>query len=272
MSVKTAANRFIVSPFQASRVGLYQHILDRAVSFKELGNRLIQHAEHAQAIRQVEQVQGAGELLANLPLKEYQVIGQYYLAWCDYRNNIDAREALEKIAEQAPLSYRARALQSLAAIEARKQDYASELRWLIESMKVSPSAEALRGIAVVKAKEGFNRIALGDLESMLPLARTSQPIVFYSWLNSLATELGEVGRKDEAHNVIKHVLASPFIQAYPEWLETAEELKPRNRSFVVPDPSPPHMGKLLSMPVVEQARQASKDYQPSSMEEENGQR
>jgi hypothetical protein len=211
---------------------LYQHILSPIVSFQELGNWLIRHAEHAQTIRQVEQVQEAGQLLINLPLKEYQAAGQYYLAWCDYRNDIDARETLEKIAGHAPMLYRARALQSLAAIEARKQDHEAELRWLIESMKVYPSAEALRGIAIVKAKEGFNRKALNDLESMLPLAKISRPIVFYSWLNSLATELGEAGRKNEARSISRVVLSSPFAPAYPEWQETANDLKEPNRSFV----------------------------------------
>src|SRR3954467_13825755 len=99
MSIKTATNRFIVPPFQALRAGLYQHLFSSVVSFQELGNRLTLYAEHAQAIRQVEQVREAGELLINLPLKEYQSIGQYYLAWCDYRNNIDQRKAFENVAE-----------------------------------------------------------------------------------------------------------------------------------------------------------------------------
>ena len=47
----------------------------------------------------------------------------------------------------------------------------------------------------------------------------------FDYLNSLAVELGEVGRKYEARNVIKHVLESPFTIAYPEWLETADDLK-----------------------------------------------
>jgi tetratricopeptide (TPR) repeat protein len=267
MRVETDTNRFIVSPLQAARAGLYQHLFGRAVSFQELGNRLIHYAEHAQAIRQVEQVQEAGQLLSNLPLKEYQEIGQYYLAWCDYRNGIDHRELFEHVAEHAPLFYRARALQSLAAIEARKQDYASELRWLIESMKVYPSAEALRGIAIVKAKEGYGRKALNDLEGLLPLARISQPIVFYSWLNSLATEYGEVGRKDEARNISRIVLASPFIHAYPEWKETSRDLKEPNRAFIlVPSIEPDPVETETRPKVVSiQAHQAIEPEEPAKL-------
>ncbi|MFP5260468.1 MAG: hypothetical protein ACLGJB_01015 [Blastocatellia bacterium] len=93
-------------------------------------------------------------------------------------------------------------------------------------------AEALRGIAIVKAKEGYRRKALNDLEQLLPLAKASHPIVLYSWLNSLATELGETGRIDEARNVIKHVLASPLIHVYPEWQETTQDLKKPDRAFI----------------------------------------
>jgi tetratricopeptide (TPR) repeat protein len=182
MSVQTATNRFIVSPLQAVWAGLYQHLFSPAVSFQEFGNRLVRYAEHAQAIRQVERVQEAGQLLANFPLKEYQSIGQYYLAWCDYRNGIDNRETLEHVAEYGPMIYRARALQSLAAIEARKQDYASELRWLIESMKVHPTAEAWRGIAIVKAKEGYHRSAVKDFESLHRLAQHSEPVSYLQYL------------------------------------------------------------------------------------------
>ncbi len=43
-------------------------------------------------------------------------------------------------------------------------------------------------------------------------------------LNSYAVELGEAGRIEEAANISKIVLASPFAFAYPEWRETGQEL------------------------------------------------
>ena len=150
-------------------------------------------------------------------------------------------------------------MHSLAAIAARKQDHETELYWFVESLKVYPSAEALRAIALIKAKEGYHRAAIKDLENMPPLARYSEPLIYSDSLNSLAVEYGEAGRKYEARNVIKHVLESPFIIAYPEWRETAEEVKEPNRSFVVIDPSPARMGKLLSMPVIEHAEPATQD-------------
>lgn len=64
------------------------------------------------------------------------------------------------------------------------------------------------------------------------MARISQPVVFYSWFNSLATELGEAGRKDEGRRISCIVLASPFAHAYPQWQQIARDLKEPNRSFV----------------------------------------
>ena len=59
----------------------------------------------------------------------------------------------------------------------------------------------------------------------MPLARYSQPHLYFVYLNSLAVELGEAGRKYEARNIIRHVIASPFAFAYPEWRETGEDLR-----------------------------------------------
>ena len=92
------------------------------------------------------------------------------------------------------------------------------------------------GIATVKGREGFHQSALTDMESLIPILRYAEPRLFFDLLNSYATELGTVGRLNEARNVSSIVLASPFIHAYPEWRETAEELKPANRSFVAINP------------------------------------
>ena len=80
--------------------------------------------------------------------------------------------------------------------------------------------------------EGFRKSALIDLENLVPIIRHVEPRLYYDFLNSYAFELGEDGRKEEARNVSRIVLASPFTFAYPEWQETANELKEPNRSFV----------------------------------------
>jgi hypothetical protein len=99
MNIQAATNRFIASPLHAVRAELYQEIFRSAVSFQELGNRLIRYAEHAQAIRHVGVIKEVGWVLANFPIRDYQAIGQYYLALCNYKYGIENREAFEHVAE-----------------------------------------------------------------------------------------------------------------------------------------------------------------------------
>jgi hypothetical protein len=84
--------------------------------------------------------------------------------------------------------------------------------------------------AVINGLEGNHRRAVVLLENLFPLAntvRSSQPHLYYDYMNSLAVELCEVGRMEEAKNVSRIVLASPFADAYPEWRETRDEIELR---------------------------------------------
>ncbi|HVG20004.1 MAG TPA: hypothetical protein VNI02_13220 [Blastocatellia bacterium] len=219
----------MVSPLHAQ---FYQQLITTPVGFRELGTRLVRHAEHAYTFRKVERVEEAARLLVNLPIKQYQLIGQYYLGWCEYVRGADVKNTFEHIAEHATLHYRARAMHTLATLAAREKDSASELGWITESMKASPLLEGFRGMAIMKAREGFHGSSIKDLESYLPLARYADPLSYYDYLNSFAVELGEAGRINEARNVSRVVLASPLAFAYPEWKETAQELKEPNRAFI----------------------------------------
>ena len=116
------------------------------------------------------------------------------------------------------------------------------------------------GIATVKGREGFHQSSLNDMESLIPILRYAEPRLFFDMLNSYATELGEVGRKDEARNIMRVVLASPFIQAYPEWRETAEELRPSRRSFVAL--SSTHYN-IPSLPEREPIEEPSLEFNPA---------
>ena len=255
MRIKTAANRFI----HTSVARYYQQLVSSGLGYNELGRLLTEQARQALAFRQVEALGDAAQILVNIPLKHYQSIGHYYLGWALYKNKkIDEAKIEFEQALSAPDTYKARSLISLGTLEAIRGDVESELRYYLESMKASQSLstrlEAARGIALLKAREGFHQSSLKDLEDMSALVFKSEPIDLFLYLNSLAVELGEAGRINEARNVCNLVLASPFAIAYPECRETAEELKGSNRSFAVLDPSPPRRSKLLSMPVVEHAK------------------
>jgi hypothetical protein len=225
---------------------VYQQILGSVSNLQELGNRLVKLAEQARDFRQGSAMKEAAQALLNIPLKPFQAIGLYHLGLYQHRNGDDAQRIFEQVADDAPTKYRAIAMLSLGATHNRKQDYAAELYWRVESSKIFPSLEALRSMAVIKSHEGYHKQALRDLENLQPLLKHAEPLSYYDHLNSLAVELGHAGRLEEARNICKAVLASPFAFAYREWQETAEDLRGANRSFVAVDPSPVAVNHSLS--------------------------
>lgn len=208
-------------------------------SFRDLGNKLIHQARIAHAFRHTTVVEETATILCSLPMKEYQQAGQYYLAWCALQgSNKDldsSRAALEKVAARATTNYKARAILSLGAVSALKGDSESQLHYYVESIKaardrdVSTIVEAQQGIAILKAREGYHRSALQDLEQLLPLARYSEHLVYHDFLNSYAVELTTANRVGEACNITKIILASPFASAYPEWQETLADVRSKHK-------------------------------------------
>ena len=252
MSVTTTINRFITT----SVAGLYQGLLASGLSFQDVANRLVRIAENAHAFRQYDKIKEIGEILSNFPLKQYQYIGQYYLALSLCRNGqadmSAVRPMIEQLATIGPMPYRARALQLLAATYGAERKPEQELYFYLESLRTRINTfTALRSIAVLKSKEGFHKQSLKDLERLYPFARYMPPHIYFDYLNSLSLELWEAGRKYEARNVIRHVLESAFIIAYPEWRETGEDLREANRSFAVINPSRLIPRNVLSMPTLE---------------------
>jgi len=248
MSKQTETNLFIVS----SMPRLYQELLSGVVSYEALGERIVKAIKLHHAFRHVDKVRELSQLLVNFPIKEYRLIGQYYLLWCGCRENKYHARILESVIEQSQ-TYKAKALQSRAAFEVYEGNPVQALYFYTESFKARPSVseyiETIKAIAYVKSVEGFRKSALKDLESLIPILRHAEPFAYYDILNSLAVELGESGRKDEARNIVRHVLASPFIHAYPEWRETADDLKLPNRSMVAFIPRSYLPRKVLPMPV-----------------------
>ncbi len=232
MSMKVATSLFMCSSLKRC-AEFYRQFLTNFSSFQELGSKIVYATEIAHAFREVEKVEELALLLSNLPIKEYQLIGQYYLAWGTYRRGGNSREVFEKVIEQSQ-SYRAKAFMSLAAIDAREGNFEGELKNFIEAAKYAPDLstriDISKGMAVVKAKEGFHKNAVKELENLIPLLRYTNPIVCRITLNSLAVELGEVGRVEEAKRISNIVLASPIASAYPEFRETAKELSVMGRS------------------------------------------
>jgi len=144
---------------------------------------------------------------------------------------------LENVAESAPAPYGSKALLSLSAVEARIGRFEESLRLRLQvssSGGVDPVTlvEAQRGIAVLRGLEGDHRVALRDLERLLPLAhiigKRNHP-AYFTFLNSYALELSERNRTFEAEQVANIIAASPLIGRYPEWQETVSEIEARRK-------------------------------------------
>src|ERR1044072_417466 len=146
MSKQTETNLFIVS----SMPRFYQQLLSGVISYEALGNRIIKRIELAHAFRQIEQVRELARILINIPVKEYQLIAQYYLVWCKCREYEYPAETLEKIIEQTR-TYKSQALSSRAAFEGFRGQLESAMYFYIEALKtartVSDHIAATLGIA-----------------------------------------------------------------------------------------------------------------------------
>lgn len=243
----------------ASRQGaFYQQIaneLIKGVYTKEvinrLGDKLTTLAHHAYTIRWMDAVDQVSHMLMNLPMpREYRRIGRYYHSFNLRREGqvVEARSLLEKIEIEVPWWYRGRIIMSLAGLEFDNSDPQSALPLYIEAGRAASqrhqrdlftTVHTQKMIAVLKGINGDNLGALADLERLLPLARLAgslYPPLYYDFLNSLAVEMMEVGRLEEAQNVSRIVLVSPYVSAYPEWVETGKESEIKSykasRSFV----------------------------------------
>ena len=243
--------RFADSQAAISYGGFYQLITSGVIrgacteqAFRSLGDRLVVVAEHAHAFRRMDLLDQVSQILMKSPLpRQYEAIGQYYQALCIHRfGRGDVEQAallLEPVALDAPLLYRIRALRSLGANSIHRGNYQSALSFYCEADRLASDrgqfdligiVRTQKDVAVINSLEGNHRHAAALLENLFPVAqatRLSHPHVYYHYMNSLAVELCEVGRLEEAKNVSQIVLASPLASAYPEWRDTREEIELR---------------------------------------------
>jgi tetratricopeptide (TPR) repeat protein len=228
--------------------------------FNGLAKSLIQVAEHSFGLRDIDSLQEASLVLMNLPTAEARKIGQYYqaLAVIGSGKIDESLPLLEAVADNAPLAYRARALQTLGAIYHAKGQLDETLRLYPEASRAA-SPENGRDlltkllvsldIAGIKSEMGDHRGAVADYENLSPLVQIvaqQNPLYFYFYHNELAIELAELGRIAEAEAACAIALTSPFAPAYPEWSETRDEIAAKRVSATpsvvavkrVPEPAP----------------------------------
>jgi AraC-like DNA-binding protein len=233
----TDSSLFILSPLAKYAAGFYQQLLRSTGTYEQFCNRLILLAEHAHSLRQFDKVNETGLLLSNTPIKRYQAIGYYFLAVAaNSVGNGDqdkAQKLFELAVDTAPDTYKVKSILSLGAVAGNKGDIDSAFYFyqgVVRSEGLGLCGlEAMRGIAVLKAAEGYHESAIVDLEKILPTFRFTPPHVYLDCLNSYAVELSEVGRSYEAERVSSLVVASPLAHRYRQWQETWSEIRSKRK-------------------------------------------
>ena len=226
--------------------------------FEPLGNQLAEIARHADFARQMDAVEQASRIMLALPISSHlKIVAQHYQALCvkQKRDYEGARRLFEGVIEEATPQYRARALQVIGATYHEQGELDAALPFYIAAGKaaincdLSTLVESRRNIALIRSIHGDHKQALEDIENLFPLVRVvakQYPLLYYSLINSLAVELGEVGRIDEAKAACSIALASPFARVYPEIAQTRDELQAKRTSAtpsvvavsVAPEPKP----------------------------------
>ncbi len=239
-----------------------------AQSRNDLAEQLVFIADNAYYLRRKAIIQQASQLLFNLD-GSYDEIALYYQALSVKREGrIDqARTLMERVADRAPLVYQARALLSLGTFSYETGDNESALRFYAETIRaeaiskqpnIMTVAQAHWMSAVTKSVDGDHNGVLDDLIKVKPMfimISSRYPVFYYKFMNSLAVELGEVGRLDEALSVARAAAASPYAADYPEMRETLDELMQKSRrpsrSMVAVSPPAPMAGNVVSLPAVQ---------------------
>jgi tetratricopeptide (TPR) repeat protein len=240
------------SEILVNRSGLLQHIVASHFAqtahsqevFVKLTNELIHHAEQAYVMRDAEALGEVSQVLMNLPVDAARQIGLYYHALAINRkgHREEAEGLLERVYNDAPLTYRARALQTLGANHHDKGLLDEALKFQLEVLRVT-SAENVHGlqptlmagfeISTIKSLDGNHRGALSSLRglgALVNLVARQQPFYFYLYCSELAIELGELDQVAEAEAALDIALTSPYAPAYPNWAETRQELEAKRTS------------------------------------------
>lgn len=207
-----------------------------------LGEQLAIIARHAYLAKKMDAVEQASQLMLALPIADQlEGIAKYYQALCTWRRGdiSDARRSLEGVAEESTPQYRARALQIIGLTHHDRGELDAALAFYIAAGKASLNCDFLthveshRMMAVIRSCHGDHSQALAHLEKLFPSVRAAakaSPVLYYDYLNSLAVELGEVGRLEEAQAALSVSLASPFAPAYQEWSETRDEIAAKRKA------------------------------------------
>jgi tetratricopeptide (TPR) repeat protein len=283
MQKVTTSNLFDIEAFsfkgETNHVSLhgafYQQIVANLIkavydteALTRTANRLVALADHALDMKQTDAVEQIAQILISAPLpRVYQSIGHYYRVFSlKRRGEVDqARAGFQRLAEwpSLPLKFRARALQAFGVTYSERGDYDEAVPFFIQAAHAaSPNygsdllttTRAQLMTAVSRSVAGDHGSSLRLLENLRPLARMLAPhqLARYDYANSLAVELNEAGRLEEARHMSEIAVRSPYANLVPEYRETHAEILEKMRrasSSIVPGVAwPQPSSNVVAMP------------------------
>ncbi|MGH9762878.1 MAG: hypothetical protein ACREAC_18805, partial [Blastocatellia bacterium] len=200
----------------------------------DFARRLVTLARRARVKRNKDNVNSLSRVILELPANEkVRNAGLYYSAFSlksDRRFNDAERTVLQALENLEP-SYVPRALLEVASLRFDAGDLReADGLYDLAARMAAPSDpltfyQSCRMRSVIRAIEGDHQGALNDFRSLWPLARTlASPGLEQGLLNSIALELGEIGRVEEATRIIDPLVSSPLAASFPEWHLTKADL------------------------------------------------
>jgi hypothetical protein len=205
----------------------------------ELANRLLCGARQAYLLRDKARQKIIGERLIDLSPR-FEHIGRCYVAraaptekWLQGCNEL--KKEFESLINEGSVNIRAVAMTSFAAvsIQSRKPDQSTS-KLLMDASALAYEVKDI--LTVIQAQSLFSLLHSinGDHQESLNLLRGLQPliekigspyeVVKSDFYNSVAFELAQSGKWEEAKVFTNFFLKSPHLSAYPEWLETAKQI------------------------------------------------
>ncbi len=195
--------------------------------------QLLQKAERCYCLKDRKGQYEFGKALS-LFASPFDLIGDYYQAVYLHKTGHKqmAIEKLERVRQEMKGIYADKATLTLSGMKEVDHDLDESLKLrfdLAKSEHLSIVIESAIGRASILSSQGEHDKAMAHLEQVFPLLSKlgNMPLPFDVY-NSYATELAEVGKIELASEVIRPVILSPYAPFFPNWPETAKEIREKS--------------------------------------------
>lgn len=251
-------------PFFMRFLSLTEHRLQA----QEMGDMLCAIADQAVTARQGDVLEQVCETMQTLFLPSvFENAMTYYKAIASsYSDTLEAKAILNTIVECRSKLYSARAKMALGIIELQGGNHhqgrvlfldatRSNAKGGVKDPIITTSANVIP--AILQTLQGDYRWSVETLESGISYARYVRqqfPALWCNYLNNYSVNLMYLGAYEQAIRICNFTLASPYVFAYPEWLETSDEIARRGQrashSRVYIGRRPVELEKAVDVPAI----------------------